>query len=358
MDPTSINPDDIDVVEMRVTRVNAKDYSVNLISDGPNTTSAIEVPWTTPYRHPDGGGFDFIPEVGATCWCLWHPYDSLPTIIGFSSPASRNLVWASGRQELNPGDVIMWTRDNNRIIARRGGNIEVISTKECKRILIAARHTIEDTCRNWLLQTRGGTMSWFTDDSALSAKSGARSVFKLEAKRYGQDADPFVSLHTGGLDEDMSSGAPNSKKVLDLVIGSDRKNPLFRLSIGDDGTVEETIKGNRATTVQGNDTLTVTGERSVSAQQGFKFESASGGFSIVARSGAHSMNVQSSTEEISTVKRIKARTILLGQNPTNPAVLGRELVFWLATHAHPPTGGPAVNVAALQTILSKKVLIE
>lgn len=357
MDPTDIRPDTIMVLEARITKVNPKDYSVNLVTDGENTLSAIEVPWTTPWRHPDGGGIDFIPEVGAPCWTIWHPYDSLPTIIGFSSPSHKNLAWASGRRELNPGDIILWTRDDNRIVLRRGGNIEIVSTKECMTTFVAAKHLIEQLCRHWKMTTRGGELTWFTDDSALSASTGARSVFRLAAKRFGQDADPFVTLSMGGL-KDFMPGNKTERQVFSLLVGTNPLLPKFQMLIGENGRVETIVGSNQSHTTKGNLDLRVEGKLTVDADGDIKMTSRTGGASIIARSGQHLMDVQNSREKVSGLKHISARTILLGTSAKEPAVLGLQAALWLASHTHAGPGSPPVQAATLSTILSKTVMVE
>lgn len=355
-DPTNIGPSDITVVESKVIAVDTKGYSVDIISEGPGTLYAKGVPWSTPYRHPDGGGIDFIPEVGATCWTLWHPYDSFPVILGFSSPAHKSLEWSSGRRELNPGDIIMWTRDDNRMILRRGGNIEIVSSKECQRVYIRARGAIEDLCKTWLMTTRGGELSWFTDDSAMSSATGARSVFRVAAKKFGQDAGAIATLSMGGLD--IMDPTTLERAAVELVVGT---NPLlrkFKMTIGEYGTVETSILDASTTTVTGNVSLTSRKGYTATATTDIKFESRGGSIKLISRAGTHTVEAVSSKETLKASKHISAKSIMLGTNPTEPAVLGLKLLQWLATHGHPTFGAPPAQGATLPTMLSKSVVLQ
>lgn len=341
---------------MRVTHVNSKEWTVNLVGDGPGTTSCQGVPWDVPYRHPDGGGIDFCPEVGATCHVLWHPEDSFPVILGFTSPYHRQLNFGSGRRALNPGDVILWSRDDNRIIMRRGGNIEIVSTAECRRTYIAANHTISEVCRDLKTTTRGGSLTWITEDQALNAKSGSRSVYRLGAKRYAQDAEDSVELLFGGIQANSKGFSNNGSLLMSWRVGP-TDDPLYRVTVDENGNSEIVFKGDVRQRVSGSRSTVISGDESLKASS-VSMEATSGNFAIVSRSGSYRVTASSSTEVISGMKRIQASSVVLGKVGGNPAVLGRELFSWLASHVHPAPGVPAVSVATLPSILSKTVFLE
>lgn len=349
MDPTSTSAGGLHVAECRVVAVNPSNYTVDLISDGPNSVSAADVPWMVPYRTSDGGGIDFMPEAGSTCWTLWHESDTLPIIMGFSSQFHRNTNWAAGRRPMNPGDIMLWTKNDNRIVCRKGGNIEIVSTKECRRYYIFARHAIEETCRSWKMTTRGGELDWSVDDKKLSAKEGAPALLKISAKQFAQDAAASVTLQAG----QVGTQTDNKPTIFALDIKG-----KFTMSVNEDGGVVTTIDSNVTTQIGGNHNVRVLGDQLFDVNGDITIQSRSKGLKLICRKGNHVLEAASSKESITGQKQIAAATILLGRTASEPAVKGTQLLQWLASHTHPPTGGPPVTAPTLPMVLSQTVMVE
>lgn len=355
MDGLRLNPSDMMVAECRVITVDPVKRTMDIVSDGPNTVRMSEIPWPAPWRNYNGGGIDFVPEVGATCWTLWHPWDDFPIVLGWSSQYHGEAGFGSTSYELNPGDIILWSKDTNRIVVRRGGNIEIIAGEACKRYFIATDNLIKDVAQNYVLEADGGVLSWVSGDFNASGVedptkvAGDSSVFSLEMKRFSTDGEPLVRLRGGNLQDSPLVGTDPVVFELEVV---DR----FRLAISSEGGAK--LQLNESLTVEISNALTITtvNDITLTSQLGkLLLESQAKGIELSCKLGSYAVQALDSTETITGQKHLAAAAVRLGKNPTEPAVLGVQLLTWLASHTHLPPAGPPATLGTLPLILSKTV---
>ena len=157
-----------------------------VVSDGDWT----DVQWLDSYSCIDGDEVSFIPRINSLCLVIFA--DNMPWVIGFVKPMSiddddqpedlegegitENEVSGganANREKINAGDLIMRTIGNARFVMRAGGEIELESTKVCKRLMLPSRNLFSDICRNYEFRTDGGTIDWIDHPEDLQ-----KTIFK------------------------------------------------------------------------------------------------------------------------------------------------------------------------------------
>lgn len=358
-----------------ITDVNRKTFVVRVDSrHSGKTLEDIQV--MSPYHHfSNGEGIHHLPEVGAICLIAFPNDNTPPFIMGYLGAAAtlqtpdaeegpeRSTAAAEGsatdvsfrsrRPVLNPGDIAITTRDENFLILKRGGIVQIGSTPIAQRIYIPVLNYIKDFAENYELSTFGGDVAWTVARQEDDPSGDAPASYVFHINEFAQDAKASVRIRHFPL------AAPGGEKTAWEVHiapkGIDRddgsvEGEVYSLIITTSGEKTEVIGASRSVTIRGDDTLSVEGNRSVRV---------------------------TGTEEIrsdKTIKHIASSTHVVGgrqvklvsESASNPAVKGRELVQLLASAAWPVTtvGGAMVAspspawIQALQRILSQKVLLE
>ena len=198
----------------RIANVNVQDWSVDVISEHGNK-KYFDIQLCSPYFHyMNCEGIYVMPEVGAMCW-VCKPSDgrfSTPFVIGFQAPFDDKAVgYRAGRPQMNPGDIMMKTRDENFIILRRGGVVQIGATPTAQRMFIPVRNFIKDFCENYQLFTFGGEMTWTTARTEETTTGDALTTFALKAKEKANDPGFIAELTVG-------SHGQNDATILNLVI--------------------------------------------------------------------------------------------------------------------------------------------
>ena len=396
-----------------IADVNPKNMTVGWVSQyGGGYQPAIQI--MAPYLHYNNGdGFTCVPEVGAiAAVCFSSDEGGIPFVLGFLAAPERegaqvsnlqNVItdpgietdevatptantttaggstttptnpsdasYRAGRPVLMPGDMLWQGRDENFVILRRGGVLQIGSTQVCQRVYVPIRNFIRDFCENYELNTAAGSLSWIIqrkEDSPAPAQT--KNELNLILREYAQDKKASIRLSFGSLD-----AAKTTKKVAgdlwcELVVapgaveaadGKVAGAAVFVLQIDKQGNVfaqaqdwKEEIKGNFDQKVTGNSTQDISGNMSVKT----------GGTMAEQFGGAHTMKGTSSDENWSGGKSITAATVKLGSAGAAHAVpFGDALLQWLATHTHTSAapGSPTSPPVAPPTpsLLSTKVSV-
>ena len=171
------------IVQGKVTNYNLTKWTVDIVGQF-DRTRYFGIQVGSPYmHHSNGEGFYCIPEVNATVMvCL--PSDSSPPFVicfvmasetvdtstadapqGTSShgaPAANptDSSFYGGRPPANPGDIWMRTRDDNFVVLRRGGVLQLGATELSQRIFIPLNNQIIDVSQNYEHLNAGGTIAW------------------------------------------------------------------------------------------------------------------------------------------------------------------------------------------------------
>lgn len=396
-----------------ITNVNVRNYTVDWTSQytGKNIP---DLQIQTPYLHYNNGeGFSCVPEIGAICTVCFPSDDDSPFIMGFlaapelegaefgrditaflddpgveteedvpksqsttstgSTTTPNNVSDASyraGRPVLNPGDMLWQGRDENFVVLRRGGVLQLGSTQICQRAYVPLLNIIRDFCENYELNSAAGTFAWSVQRQENDPGGNAPTELSIIAREFAQDAKASIKVLFGSLDDAEKppadkDGGEGNKSFIEVTIAPQQISPddgaisgtpkyvirldkagnTFTMQAGTrteviEGDLKQTIKGSQditvggdcTTTIKGKQTVNVTGDQEVSGDAGSK-------------------------ETWAGNKSITAAVLKLGaEGASEPAVLGLKLISWLATHSHPPFG-PPLQAGQVATLISKKVFV-
>lgn len=356
------------VETVRIFNVNIEDWSVDCISEHGNKRF-FDIQVMTPYFHfMNGEGIMVMPEVGALAWlCIPSGGRMVPAfLMGYQAPFDENeLSYRSGRPSLNPGDILLRTRDENFIALRRGGVIQIGATSIAQRLYVPLRNYIKDFCENYRLTTFGGEMFWETQRTDQTTDGAAPTKYSLKVKSKANDPAHIATLTMG------SHGA-DDPTTLDLVInesGAEGAAVKARLTIGKDGNVSWQVEKDWNAVITGTYTVTSTGDMalategaaSVSAQGDASLESVGGNLAMAAANNADMTG--------GVVATVDAPVVKLGGSAVSPAVKGTELFTVLDTFSKAQVAASVGPLAALKpgylalttalsSILSAKVTVE
>lgn len=355
-----------------MTNVNKRDYTVDVITR--HTDKEVQdVQALAPYHHfSRGEGIHHLPEVGAKVMLGWPSDNTPPFIMGYKAaaavagnddetgqsprsttqaetPANNAVSFRSNRPDLQPGDLAFTTRDGNFIYLRRGGVVQVGATPIAQRLYIPVLNYVKDFCENYNLSSFGGDITWTVERPENDPDGNAPATYVFHMNEFAQDAKASVRVRHLPL----TSPGGGSKTAWDVTVAAKGINrdtgevssAAYTLSVLMDGTKTEFMGASRDVTVEGDDTLTVTGKRTVN----------------VSKDEEH--NVTGKLILIAGPQAVLEATgvYLGGRDAAQPAMLGTNTLFWLATHTHSIVGGVAAgppNVPPPQSLLSQVVKVK
>jgi hypothetical protein len=312
------------------------------------------IPFATPYQHfVNGEGIYFMPEVGSLCW-LCEPSDGcMPFILAWGS-GQDEADFTARKQSLNPGDIYLGTRDENFMILKRGGVVQIGSTGICQRIFMPLNNLINDFCENYKLNSLGGDLEWVIKRDENTTDGTRPALLKLYAKEFADDPTSIADLEIGSHDND-------SKTILSLVIydnGTAQQQQKISLSMTKDGDVSWEVEKDYNLTVKGNYTGDVTGDINITGHK----------TATVSVTGALKVHTDAdATLEAKQVTVDSPMTKMTGTVQANgqiPVALATPLILWLGSHTHkllaptagsdtaPPSIPPTSNIASGQLFSS------
>ena len=358
--------------EGTVTDINRKAWTVT-VETRHSSKTVPDLEMLTPYHHFNNGeGYHHLPEVGAVCMLGWPSDNTPPLIMGYKSlpsvagppegedtaaPTSdgegspQEVSFRSRRLALQPGDLAMTTRDENFLVLRRGGIVQLGATPVSQRVYIPILHYIKDFCENYEMNTFGGDVSWRVERQEDDPSGDAPATYVFHCNTYAQDAKATVRVrHMGLAEADAGDRVAWEVQIAPQNIDRDTgdvSDPVYTLEVTVAGDMTMTM-ASRTVTVEGDDTLTVQGSRSLTV---------SGDDTITSQSGmAHT----ASGEAV-----FGGSTVKLGSRGAgSPSVKGDALMTWFASAqwvVNSGTGTAIVSpasLAQLQQILSRKVFLE
>lgn len=392
-----------------VANVNVRNLTIDWVSQY-SGKMIPDLQLMTPYVHYNNGeGITCVPEVGAICVVCFPSDEDSPFVLGFlaapelegaefgkdltkslddpgveteedvdsaNSTASggstttegnqSDASFRAGRPVLNPGDIYLQGRDENFVVLKRGGVLQLGSTQICQRAYIPINNIIRDFSENYELNTAAGTLEWGVERVENNPAGNAPSKLQLVAREYAQDAKASIKLLIGSL-EDEEKPPNGDKSYVELTIapqsikpddGEVEGRPVYVLRLDKAGnsyvfqkaTRTEEIEGDHSLTVKGTQDITVTGDQTVTLKAKQTVE-ITGEQEITGKAG--------SKENWANTKSITAKALKLGsEGASEPAVLGLKLISWLASHTHPSSGTPPVQAGQVSQLVSKKVFVE
>jgi hypothetical protein len=296
--------------------------------------------FATPYQHhANGEGIYFMPEVGSLCWICFPSDGSKPFVLAWAPARDDNDSLRSKKMGLNPGDIYLGTRDENFLVLRRGGVVQIGGGPLSQRMFIPINNAIRDFCENYTLSTLGGELDWSIQRSENTTDGNRPATLTLRAKQYADDPDYVAVLEIG-------SHSDSSQNILSLVINASGQvgaATKISLEFQKDGSVSWSCEGNVDWSVRGNFSLEAQGNVSISSSlrtsiQGTTVDVQANGSASI-KAGATLDLLAGAMVTVGPMMRVGAGTfpVLLA----DPAFL-----TWLLTHVHPvvspgsPTGPP------------------
>lgn len=220
----------------KVVDVDVETFSLTVVTEM-TQKSFVGLAFATPYQHyANGEGVYFMPEVGSLVWLCW-PSDNAtrPFIMAWAPAREDNGSLRSGKMMLNPGDIYLGTRDENFLILRRGGIVQIGGGPLSQRIFMPINNIIKDICENYSLQSLAGDMDWSINRPEASADGKRPALFSLRAKEYADDSGYVALLEMGSSKGNVSengSHTANAQNILSLVVkASGKKGAEKKISL-------------------------------------------------------------------------------------------------------------------------------
>lgn len=309
----------------RILDVNAAKYTVAVatqFSKKPQTG----ISYATPYQHHvNGEGILFVPEVGSLCWVCFPSDGNRPFVLAWSSPQEED-DFRSRKPDLNPGDIYLGTRDENFLVLRRGGVVQIGGGPLNQRIFLPVNNTIKDFCENYGLHTLGGDLEWTIKREEGTTDGKRPALFSLLAREYANDPSPVAELLIGSHEGD-------SETILSLLVkasGQDGAAQKVELKFKKNGSVEWVVRQDVQWDVDGKFNLNVKGDISVDGKGKVALAAAtelSLDGSNVKINGKTAVDVMAPTVNLKTMVNVGGAAF--------PVVLATpDLLLWLTMHTH------------------------
>lgn len=199
----------------RIMNVNIEDWSVDIATSIDNKL-IHDLQVNAAYLHFFGGEGSYVmPEVGALCWIAWPSSGkmAMPFVLGFKTESNDDVDpetgetqggYRSNRPVLVPGDMMMRTRDENFLILRRGGVVQIGSTPICQRMFIPIGNIIRDICQSYSLDSFAGGFDFITNRTDQSDAGDVTTAFQIRSKTRANEPKNAGVLRMGSHDDDAN----------------------------------------------------------------------------------------------------------------------------------------------------------
>lgn len=287
------------VLKGHVYEVNTKRYTASVVTEGAGRKFP-DLPVLTFYAHSEKGeGAYVLPDIGASCWIATDGSDSANSavILGFTplslpvpakgdrdtQPQEGDEVAADyglKRPQRLPGEFGWTSRDGAFCHYRKGGIVEIGSSRSCQRVYLPLGNHIRDMCEDYGQLTAGGVHYFNTDRREGDDGSDANSVWRVMVRNKSADAKATVLLEAGHAQGDKRLHIAIGAKAVDFKDGTYTvSDALYRLTIDESGNIDEQaaqvhrrqgtttieIAGDMDESVTGSSTETVTATKKITA---------------------------------------------------------------------------------------------
>jgi hypothetical protein len=288
-----------------------------------------------------------MPEVGSLVWLCW-PSDNpgRPFVIGWAPAREDNGSLRAKKMQLNPGDIYLGTRDENYLILRRGGIVQVGGGPLCQRIFMPINNVIKDYCENYGLHALGGDLEWTIVRPEASTDGKRPALLSLKAREFANDAAPIAVLEIGsskGAVSENGSHKRNGQNILSLAIkesGAKGAATQISLEFRKDGSAEWSFKKSVKWVVEENLTIEVTKDLKMKAGTLARLEGAN--VEIEAKTGAVKVNSKTTIDIMAGASVNLGPQVNMGVAPGAGGAAGLKPVLladpaflaWLIGHTH------------------------
>lgn len=345
----------------RIINVNLNDWTVDCVAELAGK-KYFDIQVMTPYVHySNGEGIYTVPEIGALCWVCVPSMGRADAafVLGYGACWDEDEEsFRNGRQNLNPGDIMMSTRDENFIILRRGGVVQVGSTPICQTIFLPIRNVMKQFCENYELSTFGGELLWTTDRDDKTTEGDAPTTLTLHVKNKANEPEQAAELVIG-------SHADDEKLTLSLKIkesGDSGAAVQIELDMTKEGDVTWTVQKDWSLRAEADISMSAGGDIGLDAEGAGTFQSKND-MTTKSTSGAWK-GEGSSTATLKAPQVITDGSTMLGSSSaTSPVVKGdmlSELLVKMITMmsvagSTPVSSGAPVSAFAAASSLASSV---
>ena len=316
----------------RIINVNIDDWTVDCISEIGNK-KFFDIQVSSPYFHYyNGEGMYAQPEIGALVWVCVPSMGTFapPFVMGFQSAHDEDFdSYRGGRQSLNPGDIMFRTRDENFLILRRGGVVQIGATPTCQTIYLPLQNIIRHFAENYEVNTFGGDCSWVTKRDDQTTDGDALTTLFLNVKDKANNRAHIAKISVGSHGE----GDPLTLKVTVNASGEEDAEQMILFTLDREGNVNWNLENNWSVTAK-KDISFVSREGNFLASAKEKATlQADAGDALVKSSQARAIlnGAKEALVTSSTVANLEAPLVNLGgQGANSPVTKGDELVTVLA----------------------------
>jgi hypothetical protein len=295
------------------------------------------ISFAVPYAHPaNGEGIYFMPEVGSICWICEPSDGNKPFVIGWGA-LPMDGDYRNSKMSLNPGDIYLGTRDENFLILRRGGVVQIGGGPLSQRMFIPLNNTIKDFCENYSLFSLAGDFEWTVSRSENDTNGKRPAHVVLSARQFADDPKPIARLEIG-------SHGPDPETILSLSIAdSGAKGQVVKFSLKLDKSGNLKMTAEKAGDIKFKDKLEVTVDKDMTL-----FSKTNATFK-----GTLQANVEGGMVGIKSVTgpvKITAQTgvhvtapgggcaMRVGAGSTPVMLAPSDVLRWLNNHTHPVPG--------------------
>lgn len=327
-----------------VINVDTENYTVDALAEM-SARRYTDIPFMQPYAHyMNGEGIYFMPEAGAPCWvCVPSEGDKAPFVLGFGSVYDADGSYKNLKRSLNQGDIFLGTRDDNFVILRRGGILQLGGGPACQRMYIPLGNYIRDFCQSYELHTLGGDLTWTVEREEEDTEGDSPIILSLGTREKASDAKTICVLTAGHHDDDETAA-----QLKIFSTGGDDQTETMVLTIKKSGEVSWDVE----------DAL------SFNVKKDINFISEEGNVLIQSAAGTVEVSAKTTLKLVSEAQVVvDCPDIRIGSEAasTAPMLATEELIAFLTTHTHNVTavGSPSgVPTPVPQGYLSQKVRME
>lgn len=166
------------IIKATVTSVNTAKFTVDALGDL-DQKEHFGVPVAGMYMHPEhGAGVYHLPEVGAKCYIFMIKEgsgegDQEKFVLGFQMDETPDkddneavsdddflASYGGEREPLEPGDIFLGTADDNRVILRKGGIVQIGATGLSQRVYIPVENMVRDYFQRYHAISPLGEIEW------------------------------------------------------------------------------------------------------------------------------------------------------------------------------------------------------
>jgi len=174
----------------------------------------FDCPIPSGYLHAaEGEGMHVMPEIGAQVLvCVPSEKDARPVILTYVPFTDAAGTMRARRPNLNPGDLVMLSRDGNGLAIRRGGVVEIQSTSIAKTLYLPITNEIRSICENWTVFSFGGSVEWKTFRAEEDAEGRKKTRYTMKMKEFADDVAHIAEISAGSK---LSDGVLNIQTFKD-----------------------------------------------------------------------------------------------------------------------------------------------